>query len=143
MKFLFNNIEKEGFVLNKGNKNTYYLIKSDEIEVKMLEVLLNETIIDNTNYPFINNIFMCGHKKEVRIGDCLEIIPIKKVHIEKGIYFNSKPMNVAEYKCYSENENKQKSTNVIQHEDRLSSFKCACEVKQIDWFVILKIKNNE
>jgi hypothetical protein len=83
-------------------------------------------------FDFIKMVNMCGCINEVTEKDCRDIIPLSKVHIVKNSQTDIE--KTFEYKCYTKSD----KSKLIIHEDRLSSFKCACEKIGSRYFVVLR-----
>lgn len=135
------------------NRKNIILLENESINVILYPITKEEckNIIDilsksNTEefIDFNHLIDYCGEVSKTINGDLKDIIPIHKTYKNKRYSENGREHidYTFEYKCHTENKNKVESNNVIIHEDALSSFKCACEKLQTEYFVILKEKKS-
>lgn len=115
-------------VLKQNSLFQYLLFPSTQEEVTKAEELFhrkdNLTKEEKDLYPLLPDLNMCGKLSEV--SSTSHVIDL--VHkIDSG-----------HYKCYCGEEADIKH-NLILHEDPLSSFKCACQSLQADYFIVIKV----
>ena len=135
--------------LSKKNGYTYFLVKSNQEEIIEIQDLINTYKKSNEKYPFLDDVIIGGHIKEIFVYDIKEYMNLETIH--KTLYFTegkkrtySHQITINEYQCYV-CKNRNMFHNLIIHEDALSSFRCACASKNIEYFYILKqeIINNK
>ena len=133
----------KSLTLKKDSYEEFILVASSNEEIKEIELLcLNKETSEK--YPFIANIFLCGHYSEFTEIDFKHIIPIfRNWNKTKETNGFKKIEIIKEYQCYA-NSNRNIydfKNNVILHEDRLSSLLCALQTLRSEYFYILRICN--
>lgn len=135
-------IKKRSLVLLKDVKHLYVLYALSKQEQKDLEsnleyFNLGVGFIEESNerfiYDFLKQVNMTGCIDEVTDYHVKDIIPLDHINTIKASDRGERDEKIAEYPCYSSNK-----LSTIVHEDKLSSFKCACSKLQTKYFVVLK-----
>lgn len=137
---------KENIVLRQEKNERYVLYQLKKKEVKELELELEYFNIgvgfvdegENYTCDFLKLVILCGNINEIKELHVRDLIPLMIVHRTKPTEKFEKLERIAEYPCYSSSK-----LSTIVHEDKLSSFKCACKKLQTDYFVVLKEINYE
>lgn len=136
--------QKRNLVLIEKDKYKYILYALDKKELKLIEDDFEDYSSGvELECDFIKDVIMGGNIDETQDFHCKELIPLNKVHTIRPTERFEKKERIPEYKCYHTNElhiERSRCNNVIVHEDKLSSFKCACERIQSKYFVVVKEK---
>lgn len=138
--------QRRNVVLLDNATIQFVLYPSNKEEIMRAEELLSLGIMpcdDNgviTDFDFLKDINMCGHINEVHDLHCKEVIPLVKIHEDReyGERGYKNITYIQEHKCYQEYMTPAANNNVIKHEDKLSSFKCACQKLQTNYFILIK-----
>ncbi len=124
----------------------YLLVKSNKEEINEIQELINNLKKSNEKYPFLDDIIIGGNINEITNNDIKDFMSLKVIHktlhlIESKNESHWHTIITNEYECYVGNSSNIYSNTII-HEDALSSFKCACQTKNIEYFYILKQEIN-
>lgn len=131
--------KKRSIVLRQEKQEKYTLYQISKKEAKELEseleyFNLGQGFIDQeVSCDFLKLIVLGGNINETKESDIKDFIPLMIVHKVKPTERFEKLERIAEYPCYSSNR-----LSTIVHEDKLSSFKCACKKLQTEYFVVLR-----
>lgn len=138
-------------ILSVKEEYIYILHKSTKEELEEFESLLNQkiefkdSIKDENLNNFLDKICVYGNINETKENPIWkQIIPIWKEHKHREKIINHEGHKTEieiEYKCFSRPKDSKPNINSINlHEDPLSSFKCACATKNIQYYYVLKTK---
>lgn len=129
-------LNRKNIVLLETSTKKFILYPSTKEEINNIEELLN----NKEKNEFLNSINMCGHISEVLNIHCRDIIPIIKEHKEIEYDYKNRETKsiIQEFKCYQEHKQRSVNNNVIKHEDSLTSFRCACQLLNVEYFLIIK-----
>lgn len=124
-------------ILKTDNEYQYSLHKISKSDCEEIEALIKLRADESDKYPFINNIEGCGHINE----------PTDKIlapYIDIFNVWKEGKNEIIEFKCYAnpKRDPRKYDGKSIIHEDRVSSFKCACACLNLQYFYILKTKIN-
>lgn len=135
---------RQNLLLKESVSYIFTLYASSKREVKEIEELLALNLdepderFNNYNFLFIDGITidMVGNISEVKEKHLEGLIPLRKKHTLKGLEYGDKDEIINEHVCYCGKD--YPNNNIILHEDKLSSFNCACQKLQIVYFIVLK-----
>ena len=127
-------------VLSEQRKYKYVLYKAIKQETEDLYEEIRKRLSDQNYkseiYDFLDMVDFFGEVDDVRHYHIKDIIPTVKTHV-------SKTETIHETMCYQNHKEINKYNNIIIHEDKLSSFKCACELTKLEFFILLKEPKND
>lgn len=126
-------------VLKQTNEFQYILHKITKEECEEIQALMRLKATESDKYPFINDVEGCAHVTEVTNAVLEPYITVFKAWVFKHEDYPNRITKFKEYTCYA-NPNKVPLQNQIVHEDRTSSFECACNCIGAKYFYILKVK---
>lgn len=137
--------ERKNVVLEERTYIKYVLYACTEEETELfydaVQLFRQGKKEETKDFDFLNKIYCFGHKKDFGNNDFKKIISPKKIHEEKRHGYNGNIIIeevCSEHPCYQKHKNANMYNNIIIHEDALSSFRCACEIIQSDYFIVLK-----
>lgn len=133
------NLTKRSILLKQELGFDYLLYQATQNEALEIEALCRLEAKENEYYPFIEKVQLCAHISEISEGDIKSYVPLYYEWVERSLTSN-RTTEYKEYICYAnKNRNPLKfSCNVRIHEDRVSSFKCALQCLNAEYFYILK-----
>lgn len=126
-------------ILSETKNHKFVIYPSNQEEVELLTDYKISDSKDKCDY--LDLLDMCGHVNEVQHTHVKDIIFEHKKHKEESFDWHGRKNTEIkiEYTCYQPSK-KAPNNNVICHEDKVSSFKCACELLQTKYFIVLKEK---
>lgn len=134
---------RPNLVLLERTTFRYLLYSSTKEETERVEAFLTGKTEEAMSY--INDlkllgleVDMVGHVDEVAPTHVSNIIPKIHTYIRKKLDHYDKMEVTHEFCCYQEHAVPNKYNNIVKHEERLSSFKCACDKLQTKYFIVLK-----
>lgn len=129
--------------LRETSTHRYILYSASKEETKYLPILYekyknNESLENEIYCDILDRLNLCGNIEDVNHFHIKDIIPIMKTHKMKAVHGINKDEEIEEYECYQQHKLKIVSNNVIVHEDRVGSFRCACDLIRAENFIVLK-----
>jgi hypothetical protein len=128
-------------ILQEQEKYRYILYEATKQETNELfseiEKVLRDHSYKSKTFDFLSMIDFFGEIEDVNHYHVKDIIPTDKVHIIRGDR-PGKSEIVTENKCYQNHKPRHPYNNIVVHEDKISSFKCACELAKTVSFIVLK-----
>ena len=138
--------QRRNIILKESTEHRYVLYAITEKELKSIqeplildedqEFILEE--VKQSEHDFLHMLYMGGDIRKTRLGSCKDIIETRKIHLLNGGETKESSELIVEYQCFQPNNNKHPTNNVVCHEDKLSSLKCACERVNSKFYLILK-----
>lgn len=142
---LTNNVkDRPRLVLLERETFRFLLIPSTKEETELLQAILTGKTDDKIvhHFDFLNDpeisVDMVGEVNEVQPNHVYNIIPKLKQHRIRKIEHIAREEVINEYYCYQQHKIVSKNNNIVKHEEQVSSFKCACQLMQTEYFIVLK-----
>jgi len=125
--------KRRSIVLNETDGFRYIMYPVTQEEGEQIYELYTKKEID-----YSEQVHLIAKLDDVIASFIKHLIPVSKVHKIRYVYASITHFEeVQEFKCYQD-YNSKKENNVIIHEDRYSSLKCACQQIMSDTFIVLK-----
>ncbi len=139
---------RKSLILRKNNQYELVLYESSQEETDEIISIMKGDEEKKKEHTILSELEMCGEASKVSEGFLKEYIPVYHIWSERkethlGISKNK--TEIIEYKCYA-NPNRNPyilTSNVVIHECQQSSFICACQTLNIQYFILLKKELNQ
>lgn len=129
----------KSIILKSTEEFNYVLVAITKEECEEIQALMRLKATESDKYPFINDVEGCAHVSDVTENVLKPYISeYNKYKHKKDLTHNH--IEITEFTCYANLKrptNSASLTNII-HEDRVSSFKCACSCLGAKYFYIQK-----
>lgn len=138
----YKELQKRNRLVLQTTKNfKYVLYEATKEETELLYEEIKKYMEDkqyrSEKVDFLTFIDFFGETSDVNHYHVRDLIPVIKEHKFPSDNINGKPTIIPETMCYQAH-GVAPHNNIILHEDKVSSFKCACQAIKTKFFIVLK-----